>query len=305
MKRIVALILALLLLLGICGCAGQENEKPLIVCTLFAHYDWVRNILGEEADRFELVLLGNGADLHSYEASAMDLATIGRCDLLIYNGGESEQWVQDAIAQAKVKNTLNISEQVDLLTLPHEHTAEEHHHAYDEHTWLSPKRNIKAVVTITQKINALDPANKEHYTAHANAYVNKLQALDRQYAAAVDGAARKTLVFADRFPFRYLLKDYNLTYFAAFDGCSAETEAGAATVAMLAVAIDQLGLNSVLILENSKEDLARTVIESAKETEVGILRIDSMQSMTTERIEKETYLSIMENNLNVLKQALN
>ena len=305
MKRSIAFLLALVLLLGVTGCASPQKEKPLIICTLFAHYDWVRNILGEKAGRFELKLLGNGADLHSYEASAMDLATIGQSDLLIYNGGESEEWVQQAIAEAKVENTLNISEQVTLRTLPHQHTEEEHHHAYDEHTWLSLKTSAQAVIAVGRSIGNLDPENREVYNENTMDYARQLLALDKQYSATVEGATRKSLVLADRYPFRYLAADYGLTFYAAFDGCSAETEAGAATVAGLAQLTDQLKLPCVLILENSKEDLANTVIESTRTKDQQILRIDSMQAMSADRNEKETYLSIMEKNLNILKTALN
>ncbi len=306
MKRFLAATLAALILLGTAGCAAPGgNEKPLIVCTLFAHYDWARNILGEKAKEFELVLLGNGADLHSYEASAMDLATLGRCDLLIYNGGESEEWVQEAIKQAGVKNTLNISEQVPLLTLPHEHTEEDHHHAYDEHTWLSLKSSVTAVMAVGRGIARLDAANKETYNQNTIAYAKKIQALDQKYAQAIEGGARKTLVFADRYPFRYTAYDYDLTCYAAFDGCAAETEAGAATVANLAKTVDRQNIPVILILENSKEDLAETVIESTAAKNQQILRMDSMQAMTAARMEEETYLSIMEKNLGVLQKALN
>lgn len=305
MKKIVAILLCLTLAFGIGGCTARKNEKPLILCTLFAHYDFARAILGEEIDRFELKLLGNGADLHSYEASAMDLATIGQCDLLIYNGGESEQWVDEAVTETKVNNVLKITEEISLLTLPHQHSAEEHQHEFDEHTWLSLNSAAQTAILIGRAIAKLDPQHKAIHLENTASYTKQLLALDEQYSAMIEKAARKSLVLADRYPFRYLAADYGLDFYAAFDGCSAETEAGAATVAGLARLTDQLHLPYVLILENSKEDLANTVIESTRTKDQQILRLDSMQAMTAERIEKETYLSIMEKNLDVLKIALN
>ncbi len=305
MKKIIAILLMFTLLLGVAGCTAPKNEKPLIICTLFAHYDWVRNILGEKADRFELKLLGNGADLHSYEASAMDLATLGRCDLLIYNGGSSEEWVEDAIAETKVKNALNISEQISLLSLPHEHTEEEHHHEYDEHTWLSLKSSAQALMAIGRSVSNLDKKNKDFYIDNTMDYARKILDLDQQYRETIDQAKQKILVLADRHPFRYLANDYQLVFFAAFDGCSAETEAGAATVANLVQTVDHQKLHSILILENSKEDLAKTLIESTQSKDQQILRLNSMQAIAPEQMEQTSYLSIMEENLDVLKTALN
>lgn len=305
MKRILCLFLILLLLLGGCAAPKKQNEKPMILCTLFSTYDWVKNVLGEQAERFEVVLLGNGADLHSFEPSSMDLLTISRCALMICNGGESEEWVAAARKESGADQAvLNLQEHYSLLTLPHNHTEQEHHHEYDEHTWLSLKNAAKAVDAIAEALTDLEPAQAELYRANAKEYIKKLDALDREYQAAASNGARNILVVADRYPFRYLAEDYQLTSYAAFDGCSAETEAGAATVTALADAMNQYNVPAIIHLENSKPDLAETVIESTQQKNQKILVMNSMQAMTAEQIKTNTYLNIMKENLEVLKIAL-
>ncbi len=308
MKRIIAIILAFLLLPILPGCkAPEESGKLKIVCTLFPQYDWVMNILGEHADEMEVTLLAPGTDLHSYEASAADIVAISESDLFIYIGNESEGWIEDAlkITGTTGRLSLALSQTVSLLPLPHEHTEEEHHHTYDEHTWLSLKNAMSAVIEITRCIAALDFENKEDYWLNATNYNKELTSLSEQYQNMTEQAPSKTLVFADRYPFRYLAEDYGLTCYAAFDGCSAETEAGAATILNLAEQIDRNKLNAVIIIDQSKPDLAQTVIESTREKNQQILRLNSMQAITAHQIEEGiSYLDIMNENLHALKAAL-
>ena len=308
MKKIIAIILAFLLLPILPSCqAPEKSEKIKIVCTLFPQYDWVMNILGEHAEEMEVTLLAPGTDLHSYEASAADIVTISESDLFIYIGNESEGWIEDAlkITETTERSSLALSETVPLLALPHEHTEEEHHHAYDEHIWLSIRNAQKAVDHLLKEIIALDPVHEAEYTTNAKAYQEKLQQMDQAYTEAIGQAENPTIVIADRYPFRYLAEDYGLTCYAAFDGCSAETEAGAATILNLAEQIDRNKLQAVIIIDQSKPDLAQTVIKSTREKNQQILRLNSMQAITAHQIEEGiSYLDIMNENLHALKAAL-
>ena len=476
----------------------QENideEVIRVVTTIFPEYDWVRQIAGEEISHIDLtMLLDNGVDLHSYQPTADDIAKISDCDLFIYVGGESDEWVEDALKEAvnkdmKVINLLEVlgdavkEEEIveGMQETEHSHSHEkkevsedrtlsdyegewqslypfmdekfknetvsymaeaegfddedeawdffykgnetdiryvningnkiefekedgtketgtyeydgfysdcwgetsiryqfkntdtnsdapayvqfddhlnypskaEHFHLYcgddakamldikynwptyypadiqseddmiheflkhyvdeeeeheeekDEHVWLSLKNAETLCQTISADLQEIDPENKDVYAANASAYLEKLSVLDTAYQSAADAASQKTLLFGDRFPFRYLVDDYGLSYYAAFVGCSAETEASFETITFLAGKVDELGLHSVLTLENSDQKIAKTIIENTSEKNQEILTLDSMQSTTSADVANgTTYLSVMENNLNVLKKAL-
>ena len=302
MKRFFSFLLIFALLLG--GCAvSPKNEKPIILCTLFASYDWTRNVLGEHTDRFDLQLLGNGADLHSFEPSALDFATIGQTSLLICNGGTAEEWIRQA--QVTPKKILDLSDHYELLSLPHEHTEEDHEHLEDEHTWLSLRNAQKATDAICAALCALAPDLQQELQANATAYKAQLATLDQDYTATCGNAEKRVLIFADRYPFRYLAEDYGLTCYAAFDGCSAETEASAATVSMLADAANTHRVSALLILEHSKPDLAQTIIESSEAKDQEIFTLNAMQSMSQAQAEQDSYLGIMRENLEILKKAMN
>ena len=251
-KRIFAVFFCLLLasgILGGCGKAGfssisaqsasQSGSKPLkIVTTIFPEYDWVREILGDKADHAEVtMLLDNGVDLHSYQLTADDIIKISDCDLFIHVGGESDGWVEDALKEAankdmQVINLLDVlgeqvkeEEVVEGMEAEEEESEDEDEPEYDEHVWLSLKNAETLCNAITDALEEIDPANKDAYAANTASYLEKLAALDGEYQTVVDNAARKTVLFGDRFPFRYLVDDYGLSYYAAFAGCSAETEA--------------------------------------------------------------------------------
>ena len=327
MKKITALLLALFMLVGaLAGCGKQndtnQTDKLSIVTTIFPEYDWVREILGDKADNAEItMLLDNGVDLHSYQPTADDIVKISDCDLFIYVGGESDEWVEDALRNAanrnmKVINLLEVlgdsvkTEEIVEGMQEEEHEyedAEEHEHEEeaDEHVWLSLKNAKMLVRVISKALQELDPNNKDIYAANADAYVKKLSALDAEYQAAVDAASNKTILFGDRFPFRYLVDDYGLRYYAAFVGCSAETEAGFETISFLAKRVDEWKLPCVLTIEGAQHKIAETVVRNTTAKNQRVLTMDSMQSTTSKDVKNgTTYLSVMEKNLSVLKEAL-
>lgn len=525
MKKTLSLLLCLVLMLGILAGCGKtptannnnaDGKKLSIVATIFPAYDWVRQILGERASDVELtLLLDNGADLHSYQPTADDMVKISNCDMFVYVGGESDEWVEDALANATNKNMVAINlmdvlgdsvkeeEIVEGMEHDHDHhhdhgeseahskevstfeddqvqdrsltdwdgewqsaypyvldgsldegfahkaesgkmTPEEykayyaagyetelkaiaingetniitytdvngktcaspykyvgyyiqdwstgtraamyrfealdkasgapifielndhiiepcqaehfhfrssntgfddiedpesrwptffpaawdaedvleafighdhgddddHHHEdgeveYDEHVWLSLKNATVLCGEIVRRLSILDADNQEIYAANGMAYIDRLNALDEQYQTALNAAKVKTVLFGDRFPFRYLVDDYGLDYYAAFVGCSAETEASFETIVFLANKVDELGLNTVLTIESGDGKIARTIIENTAAKSAQVLQMDSMQSTTAQNVaDGATYLSIMEKNLDVLKEAL-
>ena len=307
------------------SCAFAASKKS-IVCVTYPEYDWVMNILGDKAANFNVTLLqNNGTDLHSYQASIKDIAKISVCDMLVFVGGESDEWVEKAVAEAKNKNMVVVNmmealgdkvkeeEVVEGMQAEEEeeeddHDHDGHHHdevEYDEHVWLSLRNAAALVEALAQKIAELDSANAAVYKANAAAYSKSLLDLDAQYKAAVAAAAKKTILFGDRFPFRYLADDYNLKYYAAFVGCSAETEASFETVIFLAKKVDELGLNAVLTIEKSDKKIAKTIVSNTKKKSAEILEMDSLQSITQKDIKAgRSYLSAMKKNLEVLKKAL-
>ena len=324
MKRVISLLLVLTLTAGVLAGCGRQNAptasddtKLSIVTTIFPEYDWVREIVGEKADHAEItMLLDSGVDLHSYQPTAADMIKISDCDLFIYVGGESDRWVADALQEAVNKdmvvlNLLDVlgdrveEEKIVEGMEADEEKGEEDGPEYDEHVWLSLKNAETLCSAISDALQQIDPANKDIYAANAAAYTQKLAALDAEYQAAVDTAARKTILFGDRFPFRYLADDYGLSYYAAFVGCSAETEASFETVSFLARKVDELNLPCVLTIEGAQHKIAETIVQNTAEKNQRVLVMDSMQATTAQDAANgTTYLSVMEQNLSVLNEAL-
>lgn len=301
------------------GVKDTSDKKLKIVTTIFPEYDWTRAVLGErEADVELTMLLDNGTDLHSFQPAVKDIMKVSGCDLLIYVGSESDEWIEDALKSAQNKNmkTINLME-VLADSIKEEETVEgmqenEHGHEhedekeYDEHVWTSLRNASTVCDAIAETLTEMDPENKDIYQSNVEAYQKKLADLDAEYQNMVENAKQNTLLFADRFPFRYLTDDYGLNYYAAFSGCSAESEASFKTITFLAKKVDELGLNSVFTIEKSDDRIAQTVIENTKAKDQNILVLNSMQSITAQEIaDGTTYLSVMEENLKVLKEALN
>ncbi len=294
MKRLIACLCLLVLLAG-CTPPSLPDDRPQIVVTVFPVYDWVRNLLGERADDVALTLLADGTDWHSYQLSSADMVRIADCDLFIYLGGSTDAWAASALASTPNSNrtTLNLMEIMgdDLLPL------DEHDHEYDEHIWLSLKNADNLCRAISNTLTNLQPglaAGQEHY-------LQQIHALDLQYQAALLQAEGNTLVFADRYPFRYLAADYGLSCYAAFDGCSGETQADFDTVIQLASVIDALDLPAVLILETNHTSIAASVLANTTDKNQNILIVDSMQSVTDLSTD---YLTVMKENLTVIQGAL-
>ena len=328
---------------------GNSN-KISIVCTTFPQYDWVKNILGEEAEGFDVtLLLDNGVDMHSYQPAVKDIATAGSSDLFIYVGGESDTWVEDALKEAKNKDlkAINLMETLDNFvkeeevvegmqeerkSLGHSHEksskekqeqiqkesyensqeingqkeAADEEPEYDEHIWLSIRNAEIMVKNIEKAIEQLDSDNAKVYQTNAENYIKKLDTLDKQYANTIQNAKYKAILFGDRFPFRYMVDDYDLKYYAAFAGCSAETMAGFETVTFLAKKADELQLPVILTIENSDGRIAEAVKSNTTKKNQKILAMNSLQSVTKEQLaDGITYLQVMQENLSVLSEALN
>jgi zinc transport system substrate-binding protein len=288
--------------------------------TVFPAYDWVLEIIGEEnTQRFNITLLiGSRIDMHSYNPSVSDMAAIKQSDVFAYIGGHSDQWVEAVLRDANPDMvTLNLMGQLDMGHLLEgfcdEECDEEHDHNInhggflaDEHIWLSLRFAKTLCFAIANMLSEVDMAYAEAYQANARDYIAKLSALDAEYQSVADAANLRTLVFADRFPFRYLMNDYGITHYAAFQGCSAESEASFVTIISLANRINQLNLDVVMVTETSDQSIAQTVINNTNAKNQRILVLDGMKSVTEADIKNGvTYLSIMENNLLVFKEALN
>ena len=320
----------------------DANKKFSVVCTIFPEYDWIRQLVGDKKDNYEITyLLDKGVDLHSYQPTAEDIAKIANCDLFVYVGGESDGWVDDALKESKndKMQVVNLLETLGKNVKPeevvegmqeedehdhdhedadHDHDDKDHDHEdadhdhdheeeteYDEHVWLSLRNATTLVNTLAEKLQTIDPENKDYYATTAADYTAKLGDLDSRYLATIKKAKVKTVLFGDRFPFRYLVDDYGLKYYAAFVGCSAETEASFETVAFLAKKTDDLKLKSVLVIENSDQKIAKKIVETTKDKNQNIVVLNSMQSVTNDDIANgATYLSIMESNLKALASAL-
>lgn len=317
MKRIIVLLLSALMVLSVLsGCDNKKNNndnKLKVVTTIFPIYDWVGEVLGDVDVDVE-ALLNNGVDLHSYQPSIEDIAKINNADVFMYVGGESG--LESGLESNKGVKVINLMEVLgddvkneeivegmeDEHESGHEHGLESDGHESDKHIWLSLRNAKKCVEAIKDVLCELDPTNMDRYKKNAEEYIEKLELLDQKYMEVVSNSKNNTLIFGDRFPFRYLVDDYNLNYYAAFVGCSTESEASFNTITFLAKKLDELGLTSILTIEGNNHKIAETIIKNTENKNQEILILNSMQGSI---LEGDTYLSIMEKNLEVLKKALN
>ena len=343
LKIVILILAAAEIILNVTACSkkSKDSGKVEIVCTIFPEYDWAKELVKGKEDKFNVTLLmGNGTDLHNFQPTSEDIMTISECDVFVYVGGESDTWVKDALKEAKNKNMKVIKlmdvlsgrvaeeETVEGMQDDHDHEeAHDHdeahgddgdddhddvhgdddHEEYDEHVWLSV-RNAKIIVeALAKEISSVDKAkdDADAINENLNEYLKKLDELDGKYKEAVAEGNKNTVIFGDRFPFRYLVDDYNLNYYAAFSGCSAETEASFETITFLAKKVDETGVNVVLMIDGSDESIARTIINSTNKKDRKILVMNSMQAVTKKDINAgSTYLDIMTENLGVLTEAL-
>ena len=327
---LLAIIVTAALKITACNSSSEKEaivtNKLSIVTTIYPEYAWTKEILGTRADSVNLTLLmKNGVDLHSYKPTAQDVAKIASADMVIYVGGESDEWIKDALAASPKKGRTEINlitalgdrvkaeEVIEGMQVEESKDEEqEHHHEHeeevenDEHVWLSLKNAEILVQKIATELAKLDTIHTSLYAQNANAYIAKIQLLDNEYRTAVETATRKTVLFGDRFPFRYLVDDYGIKYYAAFVGCSAESEASFETIAFLAGKMDSDSLPAIFTIEKGNQKIAAAILAASKNSKKAqILTLNSMQSVTEQQIaEGADYLSIMKSNLNVLKDAL-
>lgn len=314
-KRFFIILFTLTLLLT--GCAQpREAQKIQIVAAIFPEYDWVRQIVGEDDSVSLTLLVDDGVDPHSFQPAVSDMVAAASCDLLIYGGGESDKWLTKLEATNPNQKALVLlpllGEQAYQEELVEGMEAEEGHDDHDheaesemdEHVWLSLRNASLFCQAITDALCDLNPAKADVYRANLSAYQQKLSALDGEYQQMVSDAAKDTIVVCDRFPFRYLVEDYHLNYYAAFPGCSAETGASFETVVFLSDKVKALNLSALLVTESSDGRLAETVAQNAGKDTMPVLSLNSMQAVSSAEAAHLSYLSVMTDNLAVLRQAL-
>jgi zinc transport system substrate-binding protein len=313
MKRIlIVLLCAILVFAFLAGCSASnistQKNSIQVVASIFPIYDWSREILCDDSPIQLELLLNQGVDMHSYQPTASDIVKISSCSLFLYVGGESDSWVKDVLSQnttsesiallSVLENNLHEEASVEGMQMEHEEAETE----WDEHVWLSLKNAMTCCSALCDAFCRLDPDRSDVYQKNLSVYLEKLRTLDEEYHSVISSSDLNTILFADRFPFRYLIEDYHLQYYAAFSGCSAETEASFETVVFLANKVDELELPVILQLEDSDGTLANTVRNNTSSKNQKIMSMNSMQSLQAS--DSLHYLDIMKNNLDVLKQAL-
>ena len=325
MKKIgfVAIIFALFMMFVACESNSEKkttaDKKISIIAAIYPQYDWLQNVLGKRADAVDLKLLVKGGmDLHSYKPSSQDIATIAGADMVVYVGGESDKWIEDALAATPKPGRVEVKmmqalgdrvkeeEVVEGMQADPAEPADAAEVENDEHIWLSLKNAEMLVKNLAEALSKLDTAYSAEYHMNAALYIAKISGLDAQYRAMVESATHKVILVGDRFPFRYLVDDYNINYYAAFVGCSAESEASFETVAFLAGKMDSLALPAIFTIDGSNGKIARAILDASKKSkETLVLTLNSMQSVTDEQVKAGVdYLSIMRENLEVLKKAI-
>ena len=325
MKKLICIIGVLTLCAAVfIGCGAKETPgnpekdgKYQIVCTTFPQYDWIMHILGDASEQFEVSLLvKNSADIHNYQPSTQDMISMKEADLFVYVGGESDAWAADlmladaAMSDKSVSLVAALGDEVlaeEILEgMTHDHEHHEHDaEVPDEHVWLSLENAEILCQHISNRLCEVAPDYEAVIRDNTKIYTEKLHELDAEYRAVVEAGAHNTLIFGDRFPFRYMAEDYDLECFAAFEGCNAEVEASFDTVITLAGKVKELEVPCILVIDGSDRKLAETILSTAGREKTEILVLDSMQSVSREDIQQgANYLDITKSNLEVLRQAL-
>lgn len=297
--------MVLTLLFSCCSCgksySPQSDGELRIIASIFPIYDWTENI----AENAKVECLGgSGADSHSFEPTVNDIAEISKADVFICVGGESENWVDSAVEASKNENltVIKLINNVNNLKEDAVNPQTDSEDAYDEHIWLSLKNAKICVKEIADAISKVDSKNSEKYNENAGVYVKKLDDLDKKYRETIENSKRKTLIFADRYPFRYMAHDYGIECFAAFAGCSSESQAEFKTVAFLIEKVRETSAPYVIKIDGSNGLIAEMVKD---ETNSDILTLNSCQSVTKSEIsEGANYINIMSDNLAALQKAL-
>ena len=305
--RKIKYLLIILLLVFFTGCnSTNKDTKYIIVTTNFPGYDFVRAIIKDVDDISVKMLISPGGEIHSYEPTPEDIINIEKADLFVYVGGESDEWVDDLLDNNNIDKS-KVVKLMDLVNTVYEEevneVSEEEEEELDEHIWTSPKNAITIVQKLSKNIIEIDKDNKEKYEINENRYVEELTSIDNEIQEVVKTAKRKELIFGDRFPFRYFTDLYGLKYYAAFPGCSSETEASAKTIAYLIDKVKSDDIPVILKIELSSGKVSEAI---QKETGVKILELNSAHNISKEDFDKGiTYVDIMKKNIEVLKIALN
>lgn len=314
-KKIVSIFLIITIIFTMAGCGdlGLKNKSGLsVVSTIFASYDFAKQIAGENAE--VTMLLKPGAEFHSYEPTPKDIITINECDVFIYVGGENDAWVDDILESMDTSN-MTIIRMLDLVNKFAEETVEgmeghehdedcehEDHEGWDEHVWTSPKNAIVICEAIKDALIAIDDVHADSYEANCEKYIAELEKLHLDIEKVVDEADKDVLVFGDRFPIRYFVEEYGLRYYAAFPGCSSDTEASAATIAFLIDKVIEEDIKVVFKIELSSDSMAKTIAEDAGGK---VATFNTCHNITSQDFKNgETYVSLMYGNLEALKEAL-
>lgn len=300
LKRILAATLSLVMF--ICGTAFAD-EKLSIVCTSFPCYDFVRAVAGDSADIH--LLIKPGAEVHSFEPTPADVLAIAGCDLFVYIGGESDAWVLDILESfgGAAPRTLRFFDCVEAIEAEHDHDHEAAEPEYDEHIWTSQNNACAMLSALSDVLAEIDPGHAEFYTENKLAYQIEIERLNSQIVDIVENAARRELIFADRFPFLYFAHEYGLEYQAAFPSCSSESEPSARTIAAL---IDKVISDQIPVIYKLELSSGKTAQTIADETGAKILVLHSIQNVTEAEFSAgETYVSLIRRNIEALREGLN
>lgn len=307
---------ALCFMVLLTGCVNntgtfKDNGKLNIVTTIFPYYDFAKHVAGDKANL--RLIVPAGMDTHSFEPAASDMIDIGNADVIIYNGGEMELWV-GKVLEAATDNNIITGKMMDYVnTFTEEDVTglgKEHHHneeneeteEIDEHIWTSPANAVKIISKIADILSEADKENASYYHNNASQYINKIKKLDKEFKKIASSSEKDYLIFADRFPLRYFVEEYGLSYNAAFAGCSSETEPGADIIAFLTDKAKSENIHVILKIELTSSKVADAIAETAG---AKVMTFNTCHNVTKKQFKSGiTYYDLMKANADVLKKAL-